>query len=399
MRRCGRRRRRQLRRVDVAVDRLALLADAAVVIDAEVAADADQPRLEVGAAVERVERLVQLEEDVLRQIFGLIVAADELVGDVEHLAPVQADDRFPRRLIAVQAALDELVDRRAAARMTRQRTCRRGADECGADGGNARMITCETLVHPPFQPAAQRPRSATASASPPSSSASARPSTSTARGRSARRTARIDARLRRLSARDPLRAESQLDARDRAPAAVARQPRRRQLRRRDPGGAARRLRAGATSSSPASARRATSSNTPIAAGVGTINAESAGRARSHRGDRRGARAAQARVALRVNPDIDARSHPEHLHRPAGRTSSASRCRTRARIYRDRRDAPGLRFVGVHVHIGSQITTRRTAAARRRRRWSRWRWSCATTAFRSSMSISAAGSASPTKGGR
>ena len=105
------RHRRQLRRVDVAVDRLALLADAAVVIDAQVAADADQPRLEVGAAVERVERLEQLEEDVLRQIFGLVVPADELVGDVEHLAPVQADDRLPRGLIAVQAALDELVDR------------------------------------------------------------------------------------------------------------------------------------------------------------------------------------------------------------------------------------------------------------------------------------------------
>ena len=81
-------------------------------IDAEIAADADQPRLEVGAAVERVERLVQLEEDVLRQVFGLVVPADELVGDVEDLAPVHADDRFPRRLIAVQAALDDLVDRR-----------------------------------------------------------------------------------------------------------------------------------------------------------------------------------------------------------------------------------------------------------------------------------------------
>ena len=104
--------RREVRRVDVAVDRLALLADAAVVVDAEIAADADQPGLEVGAAVERVERLVQLEEDVLRQVLGLVVPADELVGDVEDLAPVQADDRFPRRLIAVQAALDELVGRR-----------------------------------------------------------------------------------------------------------------------------------------------------------------------------------------------------------------------------------------------------------------------------------------------
>ena len=44
----------QVAGVDVAIDRLALLADAAVVVDAEVAADADQPGLEVRAAVERV---------------------------------------------------------------------------------------------------------------------------------------------------------------------------------------------------------------------------------------------------------------------------------------------------------------------------------------------------------
>src|SRR5262245_59118969 len=94
------RHRHQLRGVDVAVDRLAFLPDAAVVIDAEVAADADEPRLEVRAAVERVQRPEDLEEDVLRQILGLIVAADELVRDVEHLAAVLADDGFPGELIA-----------------------------------------------------------------------------------------------------------------------------------------------------------------------------------------------------------------------------------------------------------------------------------------------------------
>ena len=39
----------------------------------------------------------------------LIVTADELVRNVEHLAPVHAYDRFPRCLIAVQAALNDLV--------------------------------------------------------------------------------------------------------------------------------------------------------------------------------------------------------------------------------------------------------------------------------------------------
>ena len=79
-------------------------------IDAEIAADADQPGLKVRAAIERVERLEDLEEDVLRQILGLVVLADELVGDVEHLAPVLADDLLPRELIALQAALDQRFD-------------------------------------------------------------------------------------------------------------------------------------------------------------------------------------------------------------------------------------------------------------------------------------------------
>ena len=42
-----------------------------------------------------LERLEDLQEDVLRQIFGLVVLADELVGDVEDLAPVLPDDQSP----------------------------------------------------------------------------------------------------------------------------------------------------------------------------------------------------------------------------------------------------------------------------------------------------------------
>ena len=78
-------------------------------IDAEVAADADEPGLEVRAPIERVQRLEDLEEDVLRQVLGLVVPADELVGQVEDLAPVLADDLIPRHLIAGEAALDERV--------------------------------------------------------------------------------------------------------------------------------------------------------------------------------------------------------------------------------------------------------------------------------------------------
>jgi len=102
---------RQIAGIDVPIDGLPLLADAAIVIDAEVPADADQPRLEVGAAVEGVERSENLQEDVLCQILCLVVLADELVGDVEDLAPVQAHDLLPGLLIAGQTPLNQLVDR------------------------------------------------------------------------------------------------------------------------------------------------------------------------------------------------------------------------------------------------------------------------------------------------
>jgi len=92
----------------------------------------------------------------------------------------------------------------------------------------------------------------------------------------------------------------------------------------------------------------------VGLGVGVINAESAGEL-----DRIGALAAaqgrEARVALRVNPDIDAGSHPNVS--TGLRISKFGVPLQEARaIYRDRRSRPGLRLVGVHVHIGSQITT-------------------------------------------
>src|SRR5262245_9446160 len=78
-------------------------------VDAEVAADADEPGLEIGAPVERVHGAEDLEKDVLRQILGLVMTADELVGEVEDLAPVLAHDELPGLLIACEAARDELV--------------------------------------------------------------------------------------------------------------------------------------------------------------------------------------------------------------------------------------------------------------------------------------------------
>jgi diaminopimelate decarboxylase len=92
----------------------------------------------------------------------------------------------------------------------------------------------------------------------------------------------------------------------------------------------------------------------IALDLGAINAESAGEL-----DRIATLAAQqnrvARVALRVNPDIDARSHPNISTGLKSNKFGVPIQEARA-IYAERRGLSSLRFVGVHVHIGSQITT-------------------------------------------
>ena len=92
----------------------------------------------------------------------------------------------------------------------------------------------------------------------------------------------------------------------------------------------------------------------ISADIGVINAESAGEL-----DRIAAIAAsqgrQARVALRVNPDIDAGSHP-NISTGLKINKFGVALQDAPAIYRDRTGVASLRFVGVHVHIGSQITT-------------------------------------------
>ena len=92
----------------------------------------------------------------------------------------------------------------------------------------------------------------------------------------------------------------------------------------------------------------------IGAGIGVINAESAGEL-----DRIAALASaagrEARVALRVNPDIDAGSHP-NISTGLRINKFGVPLQDARAIYQERRGRAGLRFVGVHVHIGSQITT-------------------------------------------
>ena len=92
----------------------------------------------------------------------------------------------------------------------------------------------------------------------------------------------------------------------------------------------------------------------VAGGVGAINAESAGEL-DRIAELAVALGREARVALRVNPDIDAGSHPNISTGLRVNKFGVPLQDVRA-IYRERRATPGLKFVGVHVHIGSQITT-------------------------------------------
>ena len=92
----------------------------------------------------------------------------------------------------------------------------------------------------------------------------------------------------------------------------------------------------------------------VADGIGTINAESAGEL-DRIAELAIALGREASVALRVNPDIDAGSHPNISTGLRVNKFGVPLQDARA-IYRERRAQPGLRFVGVHVHIGSQITT-------------------------------------------
>jgi diaminopimelate decarboxylase len=89
-------------------------------------------------------------------------------------------------------------------------------------------------------------------------------------------------------------------------------------------------------------------------GLKSVNAESPGEL-----DRIAARAralgTSVRVALRVNPDIDARSHP-HISTGLKTNKFGTPIDVARQVYRDHARQPGLEPVGVHVHVGSQITT-------------------------------------------
>jgi diaminopimelate decarboxylase len=91
----------------------------------------------------------------------------------------------------------------------------------------------------------------------------------------------------------------------------------------------------------------------VALGVRSINAESSGEVA--RLDSIAAEAGRrARVALRINPDIDAHSHP---HITTGRRGNKFGVPLDAArdLYREIARRKWLEPVGIHVHLGSQIT--------------------------------------------
>ncbi len=87
-------------------------------------------------------------------------------------------------------------------------------------------------------------------------------------------------------------------------------------------------------------------------GLKSINAESAGEL--ERIDRSAqARGVRARVAVRVNPDIDAGTHP-HISTGLHINKFGVPLELASGLYRNMSAQPGLQPVGIHVHLGSQI---------------------------------------------
>ena len=163
------------------------------------------------------------------------------------------------------------------------------------------------------------------------------------------------------------------------------------------------LRAGFTpdqiSSSPASARRSAELERAVALGVRGHQRRVVRRDRAHRRHRARPTGREARIAVRINPDVDAGSHP-HISTGSRATKFGVSLDEARAMIRDMARRPGLQLVGLHVHVGSQITTSR-AARPRGAASSRdlARELIGRRASRSSTSTSAAGWASPYEPGQ
>jgi diaminopimelate decarboxylase len=92
----------------------------------------------------------------------------------------------------------------------------------------------------------------------------------------------------------------------------------------------------------------------IALELKAINAESAGELDRLAAIAR-AQGTRVRVALRINPDVDAQSHP-HISTGLKRNKFGVPLGDARALLHDRRACDSLEIVGIHMHIGSQITS-------------------------------------------
>ncbi len=90
----------------------------------------------------------------------------------------------------------------------------------------------------------------------------------------------------------------------------------------------------------------------VALGVKAINAESAGEL-DRIDEIAHAQGVRARVAVRINPDIDPQTHA-HISTGLKRNKFGVPLDAAGDLYRSRASRSGLEFVGIHAHIGSQI---------------------------------------------
>ena len=107
-----------------------------------------------------------------------------------------------------------------------------------------------------------------------------------------------------------------------------------------------------------------------------------------------ASARRAAIALRVNPDVDAKTHAKISTGKAENKFGIPWSRALQAYSARPRRCPGIAIKGVDVHIGSQITELAPFRAAFAARQASSSSDCARKAIRSSASISAAGSAFP-----
>ena len=77
-------------------------------IDAGVHGDPVEPGGELGVLPEPVERAVDLDEDFLGDVLGIVVVAGELVGDAIHHRPMPLDERLKGGRVAARRARDQV---------------------------------------------------------------------------------------------------------------------------------------------------------------------------------------------------------------------------------------------------------------------------------------------------